>query len=293
MNTRFYLENCYKISQLITENYSTSFSLATWMLEKEKRKAIYAIYGFVRLADEIVDSFHEYDKETLIRQLEEDLDYALKNGISINPVLAAFADTVRRYNIDREYIQAFLKSMKNDLSQKVYSTSEEMNGYVYGSADVVGLMCLRVFCNGNNELFLQLKYPAQKLGTAFQKVNFLRDLRNDIQELGRTYFPELSVKNFDEATKAILVDSIQKDFEEARAGIKYLPGRSKLAVSLAFEYYQNLLLKIKNTPAYQILQQRIRIPNLKKYLIIIKVYLLYTFETIWENMHESVVKRQD
>jgi len=143
MNTRFYLENCYKISQLITENYSTSFSLATWMLEKEKRRAIYAIYGFVRLADEIVDSFHEYDKETLIRQLEEDLDYALNNRISINPVLAAFADTVNRYNIDMEYIQAFLKSMKNDLSQKVYSTTEEMNGYVYGSADVVGLMCLR------------------------------------------------------------------------------------------------------------------------------------------------------
>ncbi len=280
MKIEFFIENSYKISKLITKEYSTSFSLATSLLEKDKKRAIYAIYGFVRLADEIVDSFHEYDKKFLLTKLSEDLDYAINNGISTNTVLTAFADTVKKYSISIEYIQAFMKSMENDLTKTEYSNKQDIDKYIYGSADVVGLMCLKIFCNGENELFEKLKHPAQKLGSAFQKVNFLRDLKNDINNLGRSYFPEITINSFNLHTKQLIEESIQNDFEEAWLGLKQLPGRSKLAVALAFYYYKSLFLKIKRTPPEIILNKRLRISNLRKYLTIIKVGFLYILKII-------------
>lgn len=280
MNIEFFIENSYKISKLITKEYSTSFSLATSLLEKDKKRAIYAIYGFVRLADEIVDSFHGYDKEFLLYKLNEDLDYALKNGISANTILTAFADTVKKYNISIEYIQAFMKSMENDLTKSEYTNVHDIEKYIYGSADVVGLMCLKVFCNGENGLFDKLKHPAQKMGSAFQKVNFLRDLKDDINNLGRSYFPEISNNSFNLHAKQLIEESIQNDFDEAWIGLRQLPGRSKLAVALAFYYYKSLFLKIKRTPPEIILKKRMRISNLQKYLIIIKVGFLYKSKII-------------
>lgn len=280
MNIDFYIENSYKISKLITKEYSTSFSLATSLLEKDKKLAIYAIYGFVRLADEVVDSFHEYDKEFLLNKLNDDLDYALTNGISTNTLLTAFSDTVKKYGISIEHIQAFMKSMEYDLTKNDYTTVKDFDNYVYGSADVVGLMCLKVFCNGESVLFENLKTPAQKLGSAFQKVNFLRDLKDDINNLGRSYFPEISNNTLDKQTKSLIEESIQKDFDEAWVGLQQLPGRSKLAVALAFYYYKSLFSKIKKTPAEKVIKTRIRISNLKKYLIIIHVAFLYKAKII-------------
>ncbi len=280
MNIDFYIENSYKISKLITKEYSTSFSLATSLLEKYKKRAIYAIYGFVRLADEIVDSFHGYDKAFLLAKLNEDLDYALKNGISTNTILTAFADTVKAYNISIEHIQSFMKSMENDLSRTKYTTSKDFDIYVYGSADVVGLMCLKVFCNGENGLFERLKHPAQKLGSAFQKVNFLRDLKDDMNNLGRSYFPDISNSTFNQQTKQLIEESIQKDFDEAWIGLKQLPGRSKLAVALAFYYYKSLFLRIKRTSPEKVLKKRMRVPNFQKYLIILQVAFLYKTKLI-------------
>jgi phytoene/squalene synthetase len=280
MSIDFYIENSYKISKLITKKYSTSFSLATSLLEKDKRRAIYAIYGFVRLADEIVDTFHGYDKAFLLNKLNEDLDYALKNGISTNTILTAFTDAVKEYNISIEHIQAFMESMENDLTKTEYTNSKDLNAYIYGSADVVGLMCLKVFCNGQSDLFKKLEAPAQKLGSAFQKVNFLRDLKDDINNLGRSYFPEISNNTFNQQTKNTIEQSIQKDFDQAWIGVKQLPGRSKLAVALAFYYYKNLFFKIKKTPAGQVIRKRIRISNLQKYLIILQVSFLYKTKLI-------------
>jgi phytoene/squalene synthetase len=280
MSVEFYIENSYKISELITKKYSTSFSLATSLLEKEKRLAIYAVYGFVRLADEIVDNFHGYDKAYLLNKLNEDLNYALANGISTNTVLAAFADTVRKYNINKEHIHAFLESMKYDITKSEYTSSEDMNKYIYGSAAVVGLMCLKVFCNGNHTLYDKLEYSAQKLGSAFQKVNFMRDLKDDINELGRSYFPEISNTQFDKDTKRLIEQSIDRDFKEAWIGIKQLPGRSKLAVALTYYYYTSLLKKINRTTPEKILKERIRISNFRKYLILAKVGVLYKIKLI-------------
>ncbi|MGC8824423.1 MAG: phytoene/squalene synthase family protein [Bacteroidales bacterium] len=280
MSLKLYYESCYKISRFITKEYSTSFSLATSFLEKDKKEAIYAIYGFVRLADEIVDSFHGFDKPFLLNKLKEDLYYALENGISINPVLTSFAHTVYKYNIQTEHIQAFLNSMEKDLTKSEYTTENDFKNYVFGSADVVGLMCLKVFCNGQHDLYMKLKQPAQKLGSAFQKVNFLRDLKNDIYLLGRTYFPELSGKTFDVQTKKIIEKSIQQDFDASWEGIKQLPGRSKLAVALAYFYYKSLFNKIKKSSPEQVLSNRMRISHFKKYIIILIVILLYKIKFI-------------
>ena len=280
MSIDFFKENSYRISELMTKRYSTSFSLATSLLEKEKRRAIYAIYGFVRLADEIVDSLHGYDKAFLLEKLNEDLQYALKNSMSTNTVLVAFTDTVKKYSIKKEHIHAFMNSMKYDLTKVQYTNSEDLGKYIYGSADVVGLMCLKVFCNGQQTLYQTLEIPARKLGSAFQKVNFLRDLRNDIQELGRYYFPEISDSQFNEQCKKIIEESIQKDFDEAWNGVKHLPGRSKLAVALAYFYYLSLFNKIRRTSSEKVLSKRIRISNLKKYLIILKVYVMYKIKLI-------------
>jgi len=222
MNFDFFLENSYIISELLTKRYSTSFSLATSLLEKEKRKAIYALYGFVRIADEIVDSFDGYDKEFLLKKLEEDFSYTLNNGISSNPILVSFADTVKNFGINPQYIDSFLESMKMDLYSSNCSTQEELDSYIYGSADVVGLMCLQIFCGGSSQLFDELELTARKLGSAFQKVNFLRDLRSDILHLGRSYFPELVNEEFNDPTKTIIEQSIKSDFDEARKGIDKL-----------------------------------------------------------------------
>jgi phytoene/squalene synthetase len=275
MNFEYYLQNCYRISELVTKKYSTSFSLATSLLEKEKKAAIYAIYGFVRLADEIVDSFHGYDKRFLLDKLNEDLDYALKNRISTNPILTAFADTVAKYKISKEHIDAFMQSMEFDLNKSDYVTHNELKNYIYGSADVVGLMCLKVFCDGNEELFEKLKNPAQKLGSAFQKVNFLRDLKFDINDLGRSYFPEVTANNFNLSSKQKIEASIEEDFQEAISGIKQLPGKSKFAVALAYFYYQKLFQKIKRKTPEEVLQKRFRISNFFKILLIIRVYIMY------------------
>jgi len=249
--------------------------MATSLLEKDKRKAIYAIYGFVRLADEIVDSFNGYNNTFLLNNLNEQLQYALENGISNNMVLAAFVDTVIKYNISPKHIEAFMESMKSDLTKAEYTSTEELNTYIYGSADVIGLMCLKVFCNGNQLLYDQLEKSAQKLGSAFQKVNFLRDLKDDNNELGRSYFPEITNNKFDKASKLLIEQSIENDFDEAWIGIKQLPGRSKLAVALAFFYYKTLFDKIKKTKPETILSKRVRINNLKKYLILVRVGVMY------------------
>ena len=241
MSVEFFLENSYKVSKLITNKYSTSFSIATFMLKKDMRDAIYAIYGFVRLADEIVDSFHNFEKAALLQKIEEDLQFALDNGISTNVILMSFADTVKKYNIKREYINAFMESMKYDLTKKECLTSNDLQKYIYGSADVAGLMCLKVFCNGNESLYIRLESLAQKLGSAFQKVNFFRYLKFDMRELGRIYFPEISTNKFDANAKKMIEQSIESDFNEAWKGIKELPGRSKLAVALAYYYYKSLI----------------------------------------------------
>ncbi|HON18990.1 MAG TPA: phytoene/squalene synthase family protein [Salinivirgaceae bacterium] len=278
MKEQFYFENCYSISEIITKKYSTSFSSATGLLDRKKRRAIYAIYGFVRLADEIVDSFHSYDKAVLLENFERELSYALEHGISTNPLLAAFSRTVREYNIDPKHIEAFMQSMRFDLFKTKYEQQQDFHRYVYGSAEVVGLMCLKVFCNGNNELYNQLELPAKKLGSAFQKVNFLRDLKEDHQ-MGRTYFPEMVASaGLNNQSRKEIEESIETDFVEALPGIRQLPGRSKLAVALAYFYYRTLFKKIKRTRSQEVLSKRIRINNLHKSLIFLKVSILYRAE---------------
>lgn len=277
---QLYSETAFEISEKLTKKYSTSFYSATRLLNKEHRKAIFSVYGFVRLADEIVDTFHEYDKKFLISKLEEDLVYTLKNGISINPVLHSFQKTVKKYNIDYAHINAFLESMKADLNKKIYQKKEEIDEYIYGSADVVGLMCLKIFCDGNQKLYNELEKPAMSLGSAFQKVNFLRDLKDDINNLDRKYFPQITENNFDEKIKKEIIADIQKDFENSLLGIKKLPGRSKLAVLTAYQYYKKLLQKTNRTPAKIIAQKRIRVNNFIKMLLLIKSIIIYNLKLI-------------
>jgi phytoene/squalene synthetase len=280
MTIEFFKENSYQISELITKKYSTSFSLATSLLEKDMRKAIYAVYGFVRLADEIVDTFHGYNKDYLLNKLDEDLKYALEYNISTNTVLVAFADTVKKYDINEAHIRAFMDSMKYDLAKSNYTTQDDINKYIFGSAEVVGLICLKIFCNGQQTLYDRLEAPAQRLGSAFQKVNFLRDLKMDINVLGRIYYPEIANSDFNENSKHIIEKSIEYDFKGALKGIRQLPGKSKLAVSLAYFYYISLFEKIKKASPQKILSERIRISNFKKYLIIVKVVLMYRLKLI-------------
>lgn len=275
MDINFFIENSYKISEIITKNYSTSFSLATSLLESEKRKAIYAIYGFVRLADEIVDSFHTYDQKYLLDDFKSDFYYAIDNNIHTNPIIVSFVDTVKKFNIKQEHIEAFIRSMELDLTSQKYENQIDIENYIYGSADVVGLMCLQVFCNGDNNLYDRLEYFARKLGSAFQKVNFLRDLNFDTQNLGRIYFPEINNDKFDDNTKKLIEKSIEKDFIEAYKGIKDLPGRSKLAVSIAYSYYYKLFKKMKKLSCEAILSKRIRLSNFRKFIVIVQQYMRY------------------
>mgnify|MGYP001384536882 FL=1 len=262
-------------SKNVTKSYSTSFSLATKMLSSSIRQDIYNIYGFVRFADEIVDSFHNYNKEELFKRFVNDLNHSLKEKISLNPILNSFQKTVHKYGIQKELIDAFLKSMKQDLKKKNYKTSKEYKDYIYGSADVVGLMCLNVFVSGNESEYNKLKPYAKSLGSAFQKVNFLRDLNDDYQKLDRIYFPGVEYSSFDENTKNQIMVDIEKDFSEALKGIYMLPNNSKFGVYAAYKYYKRLLIKLKRSSYLKIKKQRIRVPNYQKVDVLARSYVRY------------------
>jgi len=268
-------EVSYSCSQNVTKTYSTSFSLATRLLSENIRRDIYNIYGFVRFADEIVDSFHDYNKKELFEDFSIDLYKALKNKIHLNPILNSFQHTFHKYDIDISLVDAFMKSMKMDLSKKKYSTVKEFKEYIYGSADVVGLMCLKVFVQGNQKLYLSLKENAMSLGSAFQKVNFLRDLKADKEDLNRSYFPNTSFKNLDEKDKDFIISDIENDFLIGLEGIKNLPIEAKFGVFMAYRYYNQLLKKLKKTPATEIINRRIRVPNLKKLELLTRSYVKY------------------
>ena len=268
-------EVSYSCSEKVTKTYSTSFSLATRLLSKNIRRDIYNIYGFVRFADEIVDSFHDYNKKELFKDFSIDLNKALKNKIHLNPILNSFQHTFHKYDIDISLVDAFMKSMKMDLSKKKYSTVKEFKEYIYGSADVVGLMCLKVFVQGNKKLYLSLKENAMSLGSAFQKVNFLRDLKADKEDLNRSYFPNTSFKNLDEKDKDFIISDIENDFLKGLEGIKNLPIEAKFGVFMAYRYYNQLLKKLKKTPATEIINRRIRVPNLKKIELLTRSYVKY------------------
>ena len=260
----FYDIVSYDCSKLVTQRYSTSFSLGTRLLSNSIRVHIYNIYGFVRFADEIVDSFHEFNKVDLLNRFEEDLMHAISNKISLNPILNSFQFTVNEKKIDIELIKSFLKSMRMDLTKNNYKTKKEYDEYIYGSADVVGLMCLKVFVDGDKSKYKKLKPYAMSLGSAFQKVNFLRDLNADFKNLDRTYFPNLNLSNFDEESKVNIINEIEKDFNHALKGIFMLPESSRLGVYTAYKYYKKLLVKLKNTPSVKIQSARIRVPNYQK-----------------------------
>jgi 15-cis-phytoene synthase len=262
-------------SKMTTTTYSTSFSLGIRFFSKKFHDPIYAIYGFVRFADEIVDSFHGFDKPKLLKRFSEDTFQAIEEGISLNPILNNFQATVNKYKIDRELIELFLRSMEMDLTKKVYETTDEYKEYILGSADVVGLMCLRVFCEGDEEKFQELKPRAMRLGSAFQKINFLRDLKADHYGLGRTYFPGVNMDKFDEAEKKKIEDDIQKDFDEALIGIKQLPEGAKFGVYVAYVYFYALLKKIRRLSAKRVLNARVRISDPNKYWLLIASLLKY------------------
>ena len=262
-------------SKIVTKTYSTSFSLATKMLSKGIRQHIYNIYGFVRFADEIVDSFHDYDKEALFKDFSSDLEKSLKNKIHLNPILNSFQATYHKFNIDKDLVDSFMSSMKKDLYKTKYLSNQEYEDYIYGSADVVGLMCLKVFVNGDSKKYEELKSFAMRLGSAFQKVNFLRDLKDDFEVLNRTYFPNTDLNQLDEESKIKIIDEIEGDFKEGLNGIKKLPIEAKFGVFMAYRYYSQLLNKLKKTPALEIKNTRIRVPNYKKIELLTRSYVKY------------------
>ena len=265
----------YHCSMIVTKSYSTSFSLATKMLAKSIRADIYNIYGFVRFADEIVDSFHDYDKKGLFNNFSRDMEEALDNRISLNPILNSFQYTYHKYQIDKHLVDSFMESMRLDLYKSNYLTEEEFKKYIYGSADVVGLMCLKVFVKGDIAKYNELKDSAMSLGSAFQKVNFLRDLKADHEGLDRSYFPNADLNNLDEMAKLDIIQDIEQDFAKGLQGIKMLPIEAKFGVFMAYRYYNQLLKKLKKTPALQIKQARIRVSNHKKIELLMRSYVKY------------------
>ena len=267
-------------SKNVTRTYSTSFSLATKMLAPCIRQDVYNIYGFVRLADEIVDSFHDYNKAQLFKRFENNLAQALSEKISLNPILNAFQHTVHKYSIDQELIDAFMNSMRLDLTKSEYTTREEYQAYIYGSADVVGLMCLKVFVKGDQTQFDVLKEPAMALGSAFQKVNFLRDLKADFKELNRTYFPNTNLSALDESAKQDIIEDIETDFKKGYAGIGALPPEAKFGVFMAYRYFRRLLKKLNNTPALDIVNTRVRVPNYEKFGLLTRSYVKYQLKLV-------------
>jgi phytoene/squalene synthetase len=267
-------------SRNVTKSYSTSFSAAVKMLAPKIRQDIYNIYGFVRFADEIVDTFHEYNKEALFEMFEKDLNSALENKISLNPILNSFQYTVHKYSIPQSMIAAFMKSMKLDLHKSEYKTYDEYNEYIYGSADVVGLMCLKVFVDGDNQKFDELEHAAMRLGSAFQKVNFLRDLKADFEDLNRTYFPNTDLSRLDEHSKNEIIKEIEADFQAGFEGIVKLPLEAKFGVYTAFIYYKKLLSKLKKTPSMEIKNTRIRVADYQKFGLLAKCYVNYRLNLI-------------
>ncbi len=266
-------------SRIITQTYSTSFSLGIKTLHKRFHDPIYGIYGMVRYADEIVDTFHDFDKTYLLNKFKEDTFEAIRAGISLNPVLYSYQKVVNEYNIPLELTTAFFRSMEMDLSKKAYG--EDMyEEYIYGSAEVVGLMCLKVFAEGNDELFEQLKQPAKALGAAFQKVNFLRDMKSDFDERGRVYFPGIDFTNFKEESKKKIEEEIMHDFNEALIGINLLPVGAKGGVLLAYKYYLQLFKQIRNVPVSKIKEARIRVPDSRKMRILVSTL----FQTNFKNL---------
>lgn len=267
-------EISFKTSCLVTRSYSTSFSSSVRLLDRGIRDAICSIYGFVRFADEIVDTFHEYNKKNLLDKFEKDYYDAVRSGISLNPVLNSFQITVRKYGIPDDLIQAFMKSMKTDLVKQDHNTKSETAEYIYGSAEVVGLMCLRVFVLGDENLYNELEAPAKRLGSAFQKVNFLRDIQDDTKLLNRKYFHNSIESGFNEKAKNEIVNEVEEEFEDAIAGIRKLPDNSQLGVLTAFYYYRKLLKIIRKTPAEKLMRQRVRVPDLIKMCLLLKAYMV-------------------
>ncbi|WP_396146534.1 phytoene/squalene synthase family protein [Flavobacterium sp.] len=270
----------FECSKNVTRTYSTSFTSAVKMLAPPIRQDIYNIYGFVRFADEIVDSFHDYNKEELFDLFEKDLAAALENKISLNPILNSFQHTVHKFHIPDDLIAAFMKSMKMDLVKTNYNTDAEYKEYIYGSADVVGLMCLKVFVNGDDTKYQELKEGAMRLGSAFQKVNFLRDLKADYEDLSRTYFPNTDLTKLDEASKQNIISEIEADFEASYQGIINLPIEAKFGVYTAYIYYKKLLSKLKKTPSEEIKNTRIRVSDYQKMQLFAKCYFSYKLNSI-------------
>lgn len=271
----------HEMSTLTTRRYSTSFSLGISFLEKDLQKPIYAVYGFVRFADEIVDSFHGFDKATLLADFRRQTYEAIEKGISLNPILNSFQWAVRHYNIDKDHIDTFLRSMEMDLEpQKTVYNRENYEKYILGSAEVVGLMCLKIFVRGDQQEYDRLKEPAMKLGSAFQKINFLRDLKADYHDLGRVYFPGIDISEFNATVKKEIEEDIARDFRAGYAGIKQLPKDARFGVYMAYIYYFKLFKKIRTTAPESILNGRIRIPNNKKYSLFVFSYLRHNLNMI-------------
>lgn len=268
-----------KCSRLTTHTYSTSFSLGIWCLKRELRDPIHAIYGFVRFADEIVDSFHDFNKQQLLDRFKEDTQRALDEKISLNPILNSFQATVNHYNIDRQHIRLFLSSMEMDLDKKTYDP-EKFNQYILGSAEAVGLMCLRIFCNNDHPTYDKLKAHAMSLGAAFQKINFLRDMNADFNGMGRMYFPNLTMEEFNETSKREIEASIDRDLAHAYEGIIQLPSSARFGVYVAYKYYLALFKKIKKTAPEKILESRIRIRNRHKVSLLAYSYVKHQFNLL-------------
>ena len=267
-------------SKIVIKRYSTSFYFSSSLLSKSIRQDIFNIYGFVRLADEIVDTFHEFPKKELLNEFEEELWRSIENKISLNPILNSFQNTVNKYSIPNDLIRSFLDSMKMDLEKKEYNSVEEYKKYIYGSADVVGLMCLKVFVRGSETLYSNLSEYAISLGSAFQKVNFLRDLKDDSNILKRVYFPNVDMDDFNEESKKEIINEIELDFKNAIKGIARLPKNSRFAVYIAYRYYNKLLKKLKRTSSENIVKKRVRIHNFQKFTVIARSYVKYQLNLI-------------
>ncbi len=269
----------FETSKRTTKRYSTSFSLGIRFLHKDLHKPIYNIYGFVRFADEIVDTFHDQNKEVLLKEFKDDTYKAIERGISLNPILNAFQETINKYNVPLDLIETFLKSMEMDLDNSEYD-QDSYEEYILGSAEVVGLMCLKIFVKGDEKEYLRLKPSAMKLGSAFQKINFLRDLQADYKELGRTYFPGVDLENFSDVIKIQIEKDIEVDFAAGYEGIKQLPKNARFGTYMAYIYYYKLFTKIKDTPAHVILNRRVRIADNKKYRLFVSSYVRHSLNLV-------------
>jgi phytoene synthase len=266
----------YQCSKIVTNNYSTSFSLGIKVLAKKFHDPIYGIYAFVRFADEIVDTFHDHDKKALLEDFKKETYLAIDQRVSLNPVLHSFQMVVNTYGIRRQLIEAFFRSMEMDLEETRYD-DQSYNEYIYGSAEVVGLMCLQIFTDGNQVKYNELEHAARRLGAAFQKVNFLRDVKSDFIERGRVYFPGINLDSFSDEAKHQIEEDIMDDFDEALKGITKLPKGASIGVYLAYVYYLKLFSKIKSCPVSRIFTERIRVPDFHKFLLLIKTYIKYRF----------------